>query len=537
MNRRAWTANPLPAGLLLLALGAPSAFAAAADAPQAPASGEKQPAAAPATPAVPADQSAAGAAAGEHKRPEIAPEATILDNPPDPKTLFRHDPEYPQPYDAAAQLEIYNSKHMNATTTPPIQEGTRLFDRGAYEPRPTWLGAKNPIGFHLLAYGDLRVVGAQNDNGKAAANGKTDQSLAAGRLNLDLDMAFTATERIHAFLRPLDQGGAFTRYDFAGQVHDKFFQEFNSKIVTLFFEGDIGNILAGFRGRPVSFDIPISFGLVPITTQNGIWIQDAFTGGAIALTAKSNRKLDISNYDLTLFGGFDRVTTAAVPVGKAKVFGLAGFADLLHGYLEFGYGYTDADVKGLSYHNVTAAFSKRRFKDWLSNSVRLIGNFGQTAPVKTADGLLILVENSLISRRPLVLVPYLNLFAGINTPQSLARAADVGGVLVNTGINFQSDGVTGYPTLDATAKKSVGGALGVEYLFDLSRQIVVETAALGHTGTASTLGNQYAVGASYQQPIPQLVGWIVRLDGMRGWLEGHGQKNIYGVRLELRRKF
>jgi len=110
-------------------------------------------------------------------------------------------------------------------------------------------------------------------------------------------------------------------------------------------------------------------------------------------------------------------------------------------------------------------------------------------------------------------------------------------VLVNTGINFQSDGVTGYPTLDATAKKSVGGALGVEYLFDLSRQIVVETAALGHTGTASTLGNQYAVGASYQQPIPQLVGWIVRLDGMRGWLEGHGQKNIYGVRLELRRKF
>jgi hypothetical protein len=534
MNRKAWTANPLPAGLLLLALGVPSAFAAAtaADAaPQAPpAGGDTKPAAAPPV------AGAAGAAGGEHQGPETSPEATIVPSPPPPKDLFLPDPTYPKAYDPAAQLAIYNGKHMDATTTPPIQEGIRLYDRGAYEPRPTWLGAKNPIGFHFLAYGDLRAVAADNDNGKkAAANGKTDQSQLAGRLNLDLDMAFTATERIHAFLRPLDQGGAFTRYDIDGQVKNKGFQEFNSKIVTLFFEGDIGNILAGWRGRPSTFDIPISFGLVPITTQNGIWIQDAFTGGAIALTAKSSRTLDISNFDLTLFGGFDRVTTAAVPVGKARVVGLAGFADLLHGYLEFGYGYTDADVKGLSYHNLTAAFSKRRFKDWVSNSVRLIGNFGQTAPVKTADGLLILVENSLISRRPLVLVPYLNLFAGINTPQSLARAADVGGVLVNTGINFQSDGVTGYPTLDATARKSVGGALGVEYLFDLQRQIVVETAALGRTGTASVQGKQYALGASYQQPIPQLVGWIVRVDGMRGWLEG--QKDIFGVRLEFRRKF
>src|SRR5215204_4080637 len=122
MNRKAWTANPLLLGLLLLALGAPCAFA--------------------------------GEAAGDTEGPEMSSEAKILGDPNHPDApaegSFKPDPTYDhEPYDAEAQLAIYDKKHMNKTASPPVELGRRLYDRGAYEPRPTWLGAKNPINSHL----------------------------------------------------------------------------------------------------------------------------------------------------------------------------------------------------------------------------------------------------------------------------------------------------------------------------------------------------------------------------------------------------
>jgi len=152
--------------------------------------------------------------------------------------------------------------------------------------------------------------------------------------------------------------------------------------------------------------------------------------------------------------------------------------------------------------------------------------------------VLVLVENSLVPRRainaipsPINFVPYFNLFAGFDSPQPLARAAGTGGVLKNTGINFESDGLTDYPTLDARANESYGGALGVEYLFNLDRQIVLEAAVVERMSD-SPAGSQYALGARYQHRISNA--WLVRLDAMRGWREG--LDDVYGVRLELRRK-
>ena len=133
-------------------------------------------------------------------------------------------------------------------------------------------------------------------------------------------------------------------------------------------------------------------------------------------------------------------------------------------------------------------------------------------------------------------VPYLNLFAGFNSPQSLARNADAGGVLRNTGLAFESDGMTGYPTLDAKAHDTYGGSLGLEYLFpalNLDHQIVVEGSVVQRRSGSPLPGNEYAINARYQHPIsPDL---IIRFDAMKGFLQG--QKDIYGVRAELRLKF
>ena len=519
MNRKTWTANPLLLGLLLLALGVPGAFAAA-DEPEA-------------------------AAAGEHKGPEMSPEARIIGDPnhPDPPAegSFTPDPSYEgEPYDAEAQLAIYGGKHMNKTADPFVL-GRRLYDRGAYKPRPTWLGAKNPINFHFMGYGDLRVAAAYYDNGIPDADGKTEQSVIATRLNLDMDLALTATERIHAFVRPLDRNGSFTRYQFngSGVEKDEFIDEFDFNLETLFFEGDLGAILQGWTGNTNSLDLPIALGRVPLFTQNGIWLDDAFDGLAFGITAKNSPAFDISNYDVTFFAGLNEVTTAAVTNSNddAKVYGLAGFADVKRGYVELGYGYIDADIGDLSYHNLTAAFTKR-YGGRINNSVRLIGNLGQSATLKTADGVLVLLENSLVPRRPVNavpspanLVPYFNFFAGFDTPQPLARTADGGGVLKNTGINFESDGLTAYPTLDASGHESYGGALGVSYLFNLERQIVIEGAVVERMSD-SVLGSQYALGARYQHKVNNA--WIVRLDAMHAWRQE--LKDVYGVRVEIRRK-
>ncbi|HEV7923544.1 MAG TPA: hypothetical protein VGR02_22390 [Thermoanaerobaculia bacterium] len=505
MKRKTWTATPLLAGLLALVLAAPPVFAA-----------EDEP------------------------KHDMSDQAKILEVDPVAENWFGPEPRYDdQPYDAEKQLDIYGKKFMNKTAKPPIDLGIRMYDRGAYTPRATWLGQKNPINFHFMTYGDVRVAGASYNGGSG------EQSVLAARLNLDMDLAITATERLHAFVRPIDNGKSFTRYQIRGPDEGKFIHESNFDLKTLFFEGDVGSIAQGFTNRINQLDIPFALGRVPLFTQNGIWLDDAFDGVATGITAKNSPRLDISNTDITFFAGLRGVTTGASPLtdNSNKVFGLAGFVDARKGYFEYGYGFTSAKDSDLSYHNLTAAFS-RRYKGRLSNSVRVIGNFGQKgiAGQKTADGALLLIENSIIPRyfpygskfTVLNFVPYVNLFAGFDSPQPLARAVDSGGVLKNTGINFESDGLTAYPTLDATAKKSYGGALGVEYLFDLSRQLVFEAAAVQRMGSVTPgNGNQYAFGARYQHKIGNA--WIVRADAMKGWRQG--QKDIYGVRLEIRRKF
>ena len=504
MNAKAWTPHFLLAGLLVLAAGAPRAVA---------------------------DETPPEMSAGV----KLLGHLEEVEKPPD--GWFKPDPNYEnEPYDAEAQLAIYGGKHMNPTALPPIVRGIRLYDRGTYTPRPTWLGQRNPINSHFMAYGDLRLGGAYYDNGTTGSGGDSDQAVLAARLNLDLDLAITATERLHAFMRPLDDNGSFTRYQVSGGDEDEFVGELDFNLETLFFEGDVNAIREGLTNRKTTFDLPFAFGRVPLFTQNGIWLNDAFDGVAFAITARSNPRLDISNMDFTFFAGFDKVTTDAAPgVDDSKVFGMAGFADARKGYIEYGYGYVRAENDDQSYHNVTASVT-RRYRPTstigLSNSVRLIGNFGQQAAVKTADGVLVLVENSFHRSDPGFLVPYANFFAGFERPQSLARAAGTGGVLNNTGINFESDGLTGYPTLDGNAADSYGAAVGLEKLWGISQQFVVEGAVVQRMSD-SPLGNQYALGVRFQRPLNNA--WIFRADAMHGWRQG--LNDVYGVRVELRRKF
>lgn len=455
------------------------------------------------------------------------------------RNLFRPGPVYPpDSYDVDAQIAIYGGKRAVETPRPLLELGYRQYSEGPLGAGFDLVGRRNLVRPQLLAYGDLRTAAAYNDQG-ARETGQV-----ATRINLDIDLKLTATERVHAFFRPLDNGRRFSRVEFAGGNSGGGELLLDGKPETFFFEGDLGAIQTGLFDKNASYDLPFTVGLIPLFFQNGIWVDDAFVGGAATITAKNSRLLDVSNFDITVFAGFDNVDTTALRKAdgllddrSADIYGAVLFADTRGGHLEAGYGYLDdkRDRGGLSYHSAVAGWT-RRYGSLLSNSVRLVGSFGQNpdnGARQTADGFALLVENSLVTSLPSTLVPYANFFVGRDRPQPLARGNQ--GLLKNTGINFETDGLTGFPLLNDTAQDAWGGAIGVSYLFDLSRQVVFEVATVQPFGGASDTirGDESAIGVRFQQNLTQAV--LIRFDAIMGFRDN--ADNVSGVRMELRRKF
>jgi hypothetical protein len=466
---------------------------------------------------------------------------------PHSTSVFRADPRYSvKDYDPKQQIDIYGGKKNIEEPRPLVELFELFYKEGPLQPnRADIFGKKNLFAPMFTLYGDWRTALAYNDNGPGKRVGQI-----ATRLNLEADLQLTATERVHALFRPLDRAGQFTRAEFFGPDAKGVNIELSILPRTLFFEGDIGNIVAGFTDRYQTYDLPFAVGLIPLIMQNGIWVNDAIVGGAFSIAGRNSPFFGISNFDLTFFAGFDQVSTPAIKDAAGNfiqhdisVYGAATFIEANEGYWEAGIGYIHDQrnlLDDLSFANATVAFTKR-YGGWLSNSVRGIVTFGQNTlanGTKTADGFVILIENSLISHKELVLVPYLNMFAGFNRPQALIRDAGTGGVLANTGILFQTDGLTGFPKLDDTAHDTYGAALGVNYLFDLEQQIVVEAATVqvingDNVATRPAKGAQYGVGARYQRNLSRA--HIFRADVMFALREN--DSNIAGIRTEFRQKF
>ena len=293
--------------------------------------------------------------------------------------------------------------------------------------------------------------------------------------------------------------------------------------------------------QTLPFDLPFTLGVIPMLIQNGVWMEDAFLGVAATIPACNCPRLNISNMDITFFAGYDKINSDAFlnDDSASRMYGFATFIDAWNGYLELDYAYLeDRTFDDRSYSNIGLAFT-RRYGRLLSNSTRLIINAGQSTNVvaNSADGVLLLSENSLITGAPSTVVPYFNLFAGFDRPQSAARAVQAGGILRNTGILFETDGMTLFPTLNPTANDTYGGAFGINLLAsDFSQQLVVELAMLGvmeESASRNIPGPQYGLGFRYQLPLTNAL--IFRADGMLGFFED--EQDVSGLRFELRRKW
>ncbi|MGQ0457196.1 MAG: hypothetical protein ACT4OU_09045 [Hyphomicrobium sp.] len=450
-------------------------------------------------------------------------------------TAFRSGPQYETVYDANEQSNIYGGKRPVEPPRPLLELGREQYTSGMYDSSSTFLGELNPLLPGLAVYGDWRTAVAYNKN-----NGK-DIAQIATRLNLDIDFKFTGTERIHAFFTPIQENNAkFTRYEFGGgDSNDKFNDEWDSDLQTLFFEGDLGSIYSGFSGKEASFDLPFTVGLFPLFLQNGIWANDAILGGAFSIPAKNSAALGLANYDTTFFAAFENVDNASVIGADGKVdnrsanlYGVTTFIDAFNGYIEAGYGLVQGygDQDGLLEHYLTAAYT-RRYSNTVSNSTRLFANFGDE---NGDDGFAIISENSLVTGLPSTLLPYANFFIGFDNPKPLVDGNGAG-ILKNVGINFETDALTGYPKLDDTGSNAWGGAIGVQYLFNLDQQLVFEVAMVQpfEDDGIGAEDPQYGFGARYQLPLSRA--WLFRADATYQVLQG--AEDNFGIRSEVRRKF
>jgi hypothetical protein len=450
---------------------------------------------------------------------------------------FSPPPLCDQPYNACDELNVYGGKYLNPTQRPLVELGMPLYDAGPVPPPSLECGPTNPALKRFFLYGDYRAAAAYNQQ-----NGD-EKGVLAHRLNLEWDYWITSTERFHMFTGPLQRDNNFQRVEFT-DGHSEFFNEldfFDPDTDTAFFEGDLGYMIGGWTGRYAPFDMPITAGLIPLVFQNGVWMNDAIVGAAVTIPARNSAWLDWSNFDITFFTGFDQVTSSAFEDSQAaaNVYGVTSMIDAYGGYVEIGYARLDDTANlGRSYNNVGVSYT-RRYLNLVSNSLRAIVNSGQGGSTadRTAQGLLLIAENSFLSPWPYNVIPYVNTWVGFDDPQSVARSAAAGGVLFNEGILFESDNLTGYPTLDATANKTYGAAIGVDLLSpEFTHQLILEAATVqifGDAADRNAPGNQYGVGARYQVPLSNAT--LLRFDVMHGWLEGGD--NLTGARAEYRWKF
>lgn len=479
-----------------------------------------------------------GVSQAASQEPEMSPEAQRVDHT---EGVFKPDPTYEdKPYSPEDQFVIYGAKRDAATPRPLLELGRPIYREGPFQPGINVIGRRNLLFPALTVFGDWQTAIEYNDNGN------DERGHIATTLNLDIDLKLTGTERFHMFVQPLERNGQVTRHEFFGRDRDGFDRNTNANIQTLFFEGDLGAIMTGLLDEEQGFDLPFAVGLTPIFFQNGIWVDDAFIGGGFAIPAKNSPMLDISNMDVTFYAGFKDVENPGILDADGQrndedlsVYGVNAFIEAHEGYYELGAGmlYGRNQLSDQTVYGLTAAFTKR-YGGWLSNSVRGFWFFGQNRDNnqrQTVDGVALLVENSLITHLPSTLVPYANFFIGLDRPQPLSSQT---GLLTNTGINFESGGLQGYPRLDDSANDTFGGAIGIQYLFDLEQQIVVEAATVQTIGGFKAEGrnaknDQYALGLRWQLPISPA--WILRADAMYGLLVN--DDNIKGARLEIRRKF
>jgi hypothetical protein len=391
----------------------------------------------------------------------------------------------------------------------------------------------------LLAFGTIRTA-VQGGRFEPVSGDPINVGEAVGRVDLFGNLYLTQTERILVGIRPLDQDGRFTGYYFATPPldslgnEDKSITEFNAKVQTLFFEGDLGEIFPNLDNDDSGFlDIYFSVGRQPLNFGDGLLLnEDALD--MVGLT-RANMKIGSTvNTRVTgvyAWGQINRPNGSFnVRDDAASMVGLFTEIDTRATTLQFDAAYVFSD--SLGGNGLYAGIGDIRRFGRANNTFRVLGSFpvGDETPFNSS-GVLIHDQFSWTSLHSLNLW-YLGAFAGIGEFRSATRGPSAGGPLGTTGILFAAPGIGRIGgALTNQSDNAVGGAFGRQMFFGATRQqVVFEVGGRMNTDPDVTGGDFAAFGGRFQAAMGRRS--VIVLDGVTAYNFEASTMNVVG-RLEL----
>ncbi|MBI2466682.1 MAG: hypothetical protein HYV62_02490 [Candidatus Rokubacteria bacterium] len=328
--------------------------------------------------------------------------------------------------------------------------------------------------------------------------GGTDHASMVPEISLDVNMKLTATQRIHALLRPIEEGTHRpTVYTFAPE-ESGWTVRTQAEHAALWYEGQPFNWLTPRDAFPL--DISVAGGRLPLFLHNGLWFDNIFDGFALS---KLNLQIgNLSNLNLIYFltrgqtqGGETEVERRET---RKNVTGLVAYADWYDYHLEASWA--------RAYDNDrTAEFPEDRDRHFWGISVtRTFGDagisvrvLGSTGNDSRGQGELFVLETVKGFEGFRV---YANFFAG--TEDWLPVSVE-GSRTNRLGILFTQDRLAAFPGLSGFGGDSAGGVVGV--IFN-PRGIITFTPEAGFVVDHSRRKNdQFGVGFQAQADVASLV--------------------------------
>lgn len=400
----------------------------------------------------------------------------------------------------------------------------------------------------LVVFGTLRTAAQsfEDDGGRV--------SELTARLDLFANLQLSGTERLVIGFRPLDEDGRFTRYTFEsdsapaeeGELDD----ELDGEVVSLFFEGDFGEIFPHLsRDDFTPTDVGFSVGRQPLLFQEGLLIDDSIDG--IGVTRNTLQPNGTSNLRATLFWGWNEVGRAA-PGGNrddpdARLLALLTSADLRRSTVDVDVAWVQSEVRDATFggdpvrvggDQVAAGISFVQRLGKTNSAFRLLGSWADEETASATDGVLLFSELSWTPAGTHDLL-YANGFAAFDEFTSAARGPASGGPLGRAGINFAAVGLGRYgAALSSRAHDVAGGAVGYQRFFDHTRkQLVVELGA--RVGLDGGVADAVAATARWQAAMQRR--FVLRVEGFTGLRRDPGpagdDEELFGGRVELTVKF
>ena len=359
----------------------------------------------------------------------------------------------------------------------------------------------------LWAYMISRTTVQTFDNGNAGRERDTEL---ANRTDLYVNLQLTGTEKILLGLRPLDnnQPSRFTRYSFEGS-DERFKNELNLDVETLFFEGDLGSLVPNLDKEGITpLDFGFTVGRQPLTFQEGILINDTidsigFVRNNLSLTGASNLRIA----GMWAWDRLDR--NDRLRGSEANMYGLFTAIDAPVSTYNIDMIYVDDNNESDGFYYGLSSIQRLKALGGLSSAFRINGSVALDQEVSgnvIGDGTLLTAE---FSKTPHGSddIAYVNSFIAIDNYTQAGREAVVGGPLANTGILFASPNLSTYGAeINPFTEDDVGVAVGYQAFWDNNRRnLILEIAGKQDYDDGSNDNSSLGLGFQLQQAVGQHV--------------------------------